>query len=85
MANEETVRPKTNVLIFKQENDRFAFGFNSRQERSMVQRGGPWLYNKQTLLVLEEANDVTRTPTFLLKFQEFWVQIKGLPFCHMMR
>lgn len=61
-------RPKTNVLIFKLENDRFAFGFNSRQERSMVKRGSPWLYNKQTLLVLEKADDVTCPTIVALKF-----------------
>ncbi|KAM1140603.1 hypothetical protein ACFX13_041367 [Malus domestica] len=41
------------------EDDRFAFGFHTQQERTMFQRGGLWLYNKQSLLVLEEADDIT--------------------------
>lgn len=78
-------RPKANVLIFELANNRFAFGFNSNQERSMVLKNGLLLYNKQVLLVLEKANDVSKPLVVPLKFQEFWIQIKGLLFCYMTR
>ena len=37
------------------EEDKFAFGFNTKHERSMIICGSPWLYNKQSMLVLEEV------------------------------
>lgn len=78
-------RPKANILIVELEDDRFAFGFNTKQERTTIQRGGPWLYNKQSLLVLEETDDITHPTRMNLSFQEFWVQIKALPICYMTR
>lgn len=78
-------RPKANVLIVKLKADIFAFGFNTKQERTMIHRGGPWLYNKQSLLVLEEADDIAHPTRMKLSFQEFWIQIKGLPLCYMTR
>ncbi|KAM1125338.1 hypothetical protein ACFX2I_040670 [Malus domestica] len=67
------------------EDDRFAFGFHTQQERTMFQRGGLWLCNKQSLLVLEEADDITHPTRVNLSSQEFWVQIKGLRICYMTR
>ncbi|XP_050117698.1 uncharacterized protein LOC126595448 [Malus sylvestris] len=77
--------PKANVVVTDLEDDRFAFGFNSMQECNTILRGGPWLYNKQYLLVLGEANNLAYPTQIPLHFQEFWVQFKGLPLCYMTR
>lgn len=51
-------RPKANVLIFDLEDDLFVFGFNNLYERTSILRGGPWLFNKQYLLILVEADSM---------------------------
>lgn len=78
-------RPKESVLIVELKGDLFAFGFNTKHDRTMIHRGGPWLYNKQALLLLAEADDITHPTRIPLMYQEFWVQIKGLPLCYMTR
>lgn len=77
--------PKAQVLIFDLEDDCFAFGFNSQAERTTILRGGPWLFNKQFMLVLGEADNMTYLTRVLLVHQDFWVQVKGLPFCYITR
>lgn len=59
-------RPKDNVLIFDLEDDRFTFGFNNLYERTSILRGGPWLFNKQFLLLLTEADIMAHPTTFVL-------------------
>ncbi|KAM1070563.1 hypothetical protein ACFX13_002380 [Malus domestica] len=79
-----TLRSSKVFLVGK--NDIFAFGFNTKQGRTVIQPGGgPWLYNKQYLLVLEEADNVTQPLKVLLSYQDFWVQIKELLICYMTR
>ncbi|KAM2625433.1 hypothetical protein TB1_032301 [Malus domestica] len=77
--------PKTNVAVMDLEDNRFVFGFNPMQKRTTILRGGPWLYNKQCLLVLGEADSLTYPARILLFFQEFWVQFKGIPLGYMTR
>lgn len=72
-------RPKVNVVVSALEGNRFVFGFNSMQERTTILRGGPWLYNKQYLLVLGEVDNLAFLERVPLMFQEFWVQFKGIP------
>ncbi|KAM1305899.1 hypothetical protein ACFX2H_008354 [Malus domestica] len=78
-------RPKANVVVTDLEDNRFAFGFNSIHERKTILSEGPWLYNKQYLLVLGEADKLAHLARIPLFFQEFWVQFKGLPLCYMTR
>lgn len=78
-------RPKAHVLIFCLEDERFAFGFNSLSKRNTILRGGPWLFNKQFMLVLAEANNMTYPSRVPLVHQESWIQVKGLPFYYMTR
>lgn len=76
-------RPKANVLIVELEGDLFAFGFNTKHVKTMIHMGGPWLYNKQALILLAEADDITHPTRIPLMYQELWVQIKRLPLCYM--
>ena len=62
-------RPKTRVTIVELEDGLFSFGFDSRRERTMVQKGGPWLYDG-ALLVLEEANSLVHPASIQLVNQE---------------
>ena len=78
-------RPKANVVVTDLEDNRFAFGFKSLQERNTIVRGGPWLYNKQNLLVLGEVDNLAFPARVPLFFQEFWIQFKGIPLCYMTR
>ena len=77
-------RPKTRVTIVELEDGLFSFGFDSRRERALVQKGGPWLYNS-ALLALAEADNLAHPTSIPLLTQEFWVQVKGLPFPYMTR
>ena len=77
-------RPKTRVTIVELEGGLFSFGFDSRRERALVQKGGPWLYDG-ALLVLAEADNLAHPASIPLLTQEFWVQVKGLPLPYMTR
>lgn len=77
--------PKANVLIFDLEDDGFAFGFNNLYEQTSILRGGPWLFNKEFLLLLTEVGNMAHPTRVPLYYQEFWVQVKGLPFSYMTR
>lgn len=78
-------RLRANVTITDLEEDRFVFGFDKKHERNAIIRGGPWLYNKQLLLVLEEMDDILQPLRIPLLFEEFWIQLKGLSMCYMTR
>ncbi|XP_048439353.1 uncharacterized protein At4g02000-like [Pyrus x bretschneideri] len=78
-------RPKATVVVTDLEDNRFTFGFNSMQERTTILHRGPWLYNKQYLLLLGEADTLAYPAQIPLHIQEFWVQFKGLPLCYMTR
>lgn len=77
--------PKANVVVTDLEDNQFAFGFNSKHERTAILRGGPWLYNKQYLVLLEELDSLTFPARIPLFFQEFWVQFKGIPLGYITR
>lgn len=62
----------------------FSFGFENIREHSLVQKGGPWLYDG-ALLVMAEADSLAYPASIPLKFQEFWIQVKGLPLAYMTR
>lgn len=55
------------MVIVDLEDDRFVFGFNTKQEWTMIQEG-QWLYNKQFLLVMEDTDDVTHPTKVPLSF-----------------
>ncbi|KAM1764986.1 hypothetical protein ACFX11_004170 [Malus domestica] len=61
-------RPKANVVLTDLEDNRFAFEFNSMQERTIILRGGPWLYNKQYLLLFGEVDTLTYPTRIPLHF-----------------
>ncbi|KAM1293255.1 hypothetical protein ACFX2H_019942 [Malus domestica] len=82
---DEALSLKSSKVFLVGEVDIFTFGFNTKQERTTIQNGGSWLYNKQSLLALEEADDLTHPARVQLSYQDFWVQIKGLPICYMTR
>lgn len=77
-------RPKAKVTIVEIDDRLFSLGFESIQECSLVQKGGPWLYDG-ALLVMAEADSLAHPASILLKFQEFWIQVKGLPLAYMTR
>ena len=49
--------PKARVTIVEMDDELLSFGFDSVREQSIVQKGGPWLYDG-ALLVLAEANNL---------------------------
>lgn len=75
-------RPKARVTIVEMEERLLSFGFDSARERSMVLRGGPWLYDG-ALLVLAEADNLAHPTRVPLQVQEFWIQVKGLRLAYM--
>ena len=77
-------RPKARVTIVALEDGLFSFSFDNAHERSMVQKGRPWLFDG-TLLVLAEADNLAHPSRILLNKQEFWIQVKGLPLAYLTR
>lgn len=73
---------KERVTIVEMDEGLFLFGFESASDRSLVHKGGPWLYDG-VLLVLVEADSLAHPTSIPLRVQEFWVQVKGLPFGYM--
>lgn len=76
--------PKAKVTIVELKEGLFSFGFDSKRERAMVQKRGPWLFDGG-LLALAEADSLAQSDNIPLSCQEFWIQIKGLPLAYMTR
>lgn len=72
-------RPKAKVVIAEFKPDRFVYAFNTVEERTIVLNGGPWTFDK-CLLVLAKVDSLSNPARVPLVRQEFWVQVKGLPF-----
>lgn len=77
-------RPKAQVQIINIEEDRFVFSFQTKGARDTIMRGGPWTFN-HSLLIMAEADGLLDPLTISLRYQEFWVQVKGLPLACMTR
>lgn len=77
-------KPKVMDTIVELEQDLFSFGFDNVRDRTTVLQEEPWLFDR-AFLVLAEADDLTHPSMILLSYQEFWVQIKGLPLQYMSR
>lgn len=63
-------RPKARVTIVEMDDGLFSFGFDNIHERSLVQKGGPWLFDG-ALLVLAEADNMAHPASIPLNSQEF--------------
>lgn len=74
--------PKAKVTIVDLDDNLFSFSFDNNQERAMVLKGGPWLYDG-ALLVMAEADTLAHPVRITLHDQEFWIQVKGLPLAYM--
>lgn len=58
------------------------FSFQTRAARDTILRGGPWTFN-HSLLLLETVDDLIDPLSIPLRYQAFWVQVKGLPLVFM--
>ncbi|CAL9007304.1 unnamed protein product [Prunus brigantina] len=77
-------RPKAQVQIIDMEENRFVFSFQTKGARDTILRGGPWTFN-HSLLIMAAADGLLDPLTLPLRYQEFWVQVKGLPLVFMTR
>lgn len=78
--------PKARVTIVEMDDGLFSFGFENIREHSLVQKGGPWLYDGALLVMAEaEADNLAYLASIPLKFLGFWIQVKGLPLAYMTR